>query len=58
MFFYKIEENGVVTSVEARSSVSTDASMIEITENEYNALKTTLIYELINETTVKEENDG
>ncbi len=42
MFFYKIEENGAVVSVEARSSVSTDEKMTEINTDEYERLREAL----------------
>ncbi len=62
MFYYKIEENGEVVSVEARSSKSTDTSMAEITEDEYLALSEEIksqyedsIQEIIGEEQSKDE---
>lgn len=42
MFYYKIEENGEVVSVEARSSVSADEKMQQISEEEYFSLRNKL----------------
>ena len=42
MFYYKIEENGEVASVEARSSVSADEKMQQISEAEYFSLRNKL----------------
>lgn len=42
MFYYKIEENGEVASVEARSSVSADEKMQQISEDEYITLRNML----------------
>lgn len=44
MFYYKIEENGSVASVEARSSVSADEKMQRISEEEYLILRN-MLYE-------------
>ena len=56
MFYYKIEENGEVVSVEARSTVSADETMIEIDETEYSTIKNELLgLNMINEESINTE---